>query len=338
MSRVISNSASLARLRFQLDRTLAEQLGGAERVAMLDFPHHDNVGDSAIWWGEILSLRRLGITVLHASDLPHYHADIVERLPCDVPLLLHGGGNLGDLWPQYQEFREHIATAFPSRRFIQLPQSIHFTSLAREEQAARVMGAHANFTVLTRDRVSHAIARERMGLNAVLCPDAAFGIEPEHVTPRKRPAAAVFRLWRTDKEAWGARDTTSQAMGSSDWLDEGCDWRSRVDLAIARRLNARVASSTLALRAAVVLYNHAAVSEVRRGGRILDQGELIITDRLHAVILSLLSGHRVVWSDNTYGKIERVLSTWLPDPLDCVQMPDRAAAVEFAQRTLAHAT
>ena len=74
--------------------------------ALVDFPDHPNVGDSAIWLGEIAMLRAVG-----AGD-PAYVCrwddfdEAAFRDACPTgPIFIHGGGNLGDIWPHHQHFR-----------------------------------------------------------------------------------------------------------------------------------------------------------------------------------------------------------------------------------------
>jgi exopolysaccharide biosynthesis predicted pyruvyltransferase EpsI len=50
---------------------------------------------------------------------------IEATLGPDDPILLHGGGNFGDVWPGFQRFREQVIRESPNRRIIQLPQTIH---------------------------------------------------------------------------------------------------------------------------------------------------------------------------------------------------------------------
>src|SRR3546814_3489561 len=48
------------RLRQQLAETISPLLQGVTRVALLEFPPHANVGDSAIWLGDRSEERRVG--------------------------------------------------------------------------------------------------------------------------------------------------------------------------------------------------------------------------------------------------------------------------------------
>ena len=56
----------------------------------------------------------------------------------------------------------------------------------------------------------------------------------------------------------------------------------------------------------------AARARVARGCALLSSGRVVITDRLHAHILSLLLGIPHAVLDNSYGKLGRFLDQWLP--------------------------
>src|SRR5919106_6826834 len=101
-------SRQLAELRSIYDATLRHALRNAKSVVLIDFPDHDNIGDSAIWLGEVNALARLGVKVAYAATHAEFSGDAVRALPGDVPILLHGGGNFGDLWLDHQRFREYI--------------------------------------------------------------------------------------------------------------------------------------------------------------------------------------------------------------------------------------
>jgi pyruvyl transferase EpsO len=302
-------AAALDGLRARFDATLATHLAGARRVALLDFPYYDNVGDSAIWLGEVHALRRLGVRVVYAADHLRFREEQVDALPADVPLLLSGGGNFGDLWEHHQRFRERVAVRFPGRRVLQLPQSIHFRAPGAAERSAETLRAHPDLTVLVRDADSLAQARDGLGLRTDLCPDAAFGIDAGFAD-RWRTAAdrPVLELWRRDDEA---RDPVAGDGGHP-----GVDWylprnRRRRATNAANKAIRTAGSGPLARRAVAANLDRLAHAEVRRGVELLAHGRVVATDRLHAVILSTLIGRPHVAVENSYGKIGRVHRAWL---------------------------
>src|SRR5512141_721889 len=99
----------VAEQKAELRRVLDPLLRGTPGVALLDFPSHSNVGDSAIWLGERALLRSIGAPVRYCADLESFDPEACRAAhPEGGAILLHGGGNLGDVWPRHQEFRERV--------------------------------------------------------------------------------------------------------------------------------------------------------------------------------------------------------------------------------------
>jgi len=302
-----------AELLSRLDRELASVLGplvpAGARCALLDLPTHGNVGDSAIWLGEKAYLRRIGASVVHVCDAAGYaRAALRDRLG-DGVVLLHGGGNLGDLWPLHQRLREQVIADFPDHRIVQLPQTIRFTQRSNLERAREVFDGHPRLTLLVRDRESLAAARGEFKTPSLLCPDMA------HALPAlSRPPAEQEIVWllRDDVEArdGGAR---RREVPSVDWRSEEDSWRRRLDRfltedwswrAPARWTRPLVAPLHDRVRDAVVR------RRVERGCALLGRGRAVVTDRLHGHLLCLVLGIPHVLLDDGYGKLRSYHETW----------------------------
>lgn len=89
---------------------------------LLDFPAHANVGDSAIWLGTLRFLKsRFRSAPAFVSRNKEFPKNI-EQIAPNGPILLHGGGNFGDLWDGFWQNRVGILTQFPNRKIVQMPQ------------------------------------------------------------------------------------------------------------------------------------------------------------------------------------------------------------------------
>jgi pyruvyl transferase EpsO len=270
-----------------LDRLYRAHVGPGDRYALLDFPDHANVGDSAIWLGETAMLR--GITgsdpcftsCWHDFDEAAFHAACPDGI-----VFLHGGGNLGDIWPHHQRFREHILTALHDYRIVQLPQSIHFDDPAAGRRFADRATGHPDLTLYVRDRPSLAIAAPWLGDRARLAPDSAFALG---VQPRQPPSVDVLALMRGDSERRAHAWALPAGADIVDWLADDDISTDDTDFASQQRqANARL----------------------RRGLALLSRGRTIVTDRLHGHILALLLGipHHIL--DNRYGKVGAYIDAW----------------------------
>ena len=167
-------------------------------MGLADYPRHLNVGDSAIWLGERQLLRTAGVRVVASCDTATYSRRAFGRALAGRPVLLHGGGSFGDLWPEHQLLRERILADFPGRPVVQLGQSINFRSAENLERARRAVARHGNVTLVVRDAPSRDRATQLFEARVVLAPDMAFALgRLERTAPATEP---LLHLGRDDLE------------------------------------------------------------------------------------------------------------------------------------------
>ncbi len=324
--------------RLELDRVLDPLVPRDEPVALLDFPNHSNVGDAAIWLGTTAWLRRSGRKVTFTSEPATWSPAALRRaLGRHGTILVQGGGSLGDVWPERQRFREELIRSFGDHRVVQLPQTLFFSDPFAERRARKTLGAHPDLTVLCRDEPSLALARERLGLRAALCPDMAFGLDPPR-RPRG-PREGVLWLGRTDGEGRAQAVHPRDGLRRADWVAEAGARERRLERLLGRGLPAvgsrfaRRAPRGLTLTAAPTAraYQWLAASRVARGVDLLGSARAVATDRLHAHLLCLLLEipHAVV--DTGYGKLTAFRDAWTHGA-DGVRWADSPAeAIELAE-------
>ena len=299
-------------------RTVVERQGAALRAvlapfvapgapyALLDFPDHANIGDSAIWLGETAVLRELaGRPPAYACSTRNLDVDRLRRAVPEGPILLHGGGNFGDIYERHQGFREHVMATFPDRTIVQLPQTIHYRDPARIAATARALTAHGDVHLLVRDRRSLALAERHFG-GATLAPDCAPTMGPL----ARRPAETDTLLMLREDVERVRRDGVAALSdaGPVDWPAEDGRFhaRARREAVLRCLLTGRVGRDARR----VVLYETLARRRLRRAVRLLSRGRFVVTDRLHGHILCLLLGIPHVALDNDYGKVHAYAREW----------------------------
>lgn len=293
-------------------------------VALLDFPNHANCGDSAIWAGERAALDALGREVAYTCEVRSFSLRALDRIAPDATILLHGGGNVGDIYPRYQQFREAVIAACPHHRVVSLPQTVHFRDPAAEARAARSFASHPDLVVLARDtRSQETVAR--WDVPCRLAPDSALALTG--LTRSRPPLVKELWLLREDPESPGYAVPPSPAREVRDWTDQPRIQR------LIRRLPQATASrrggSTAGFRSEQLLrlFDRLAAARVSTGVRILSRGERVVTNRLHAHILCCLAGIPHVLLDNSYGKNRCVYETWtsgLPGTTFADELPEIA--------------
>jgi exopolysaccharide biosynthesis predicted pyruvyltransferase EpsI len=293
----------------RIDHVLGPLLPPGTRCALLDFPNHPNVGDSAIWLGERRWLGRRGAEVVYACDLETCSREQLAARLGGGTILLHGGGNLGDFWYAHQQFREQVIQDFPDNPIIQLPQTIHFLDDWALGEARRVFNGHKDLTLLCRDRRSLDIARTQFGAASALCPDMAFALGP--LRRPGPPETEVVWLARTDAESsGGAVPAAEPGVRRTDWLDEAPTAAGQRTRALTAAFWEDPTDLPAVVDGLMETQDPLAQERLARGCRTLSAGEVVVTDRLHGHILCLLLGIPHVLLDNNYGKVRGFHEAW----------------------------
>ena len=292
-------------LKRRLD-ALTETIPAESPVIFLDIPMHLNVGDLLIFAGTESLLARHGRRVTHRFSSKDY-ARFLDAVTDRHVLLLQGGGNLGDLWPEHESVRQDVLRRFPHNRVVIFPQTVHFRNMQNAAACGAAYRDHPDCTLFVRDETSRKLAERHMGVPCRTAPDAAHYLwrsGPTFGADAAGHGELVFR--RTDQEA--AR--LELAPGGVDWQDILTP-RDRSLFRMQRhafRLNPSAALQALLMG----MWRGHRDRLIARAAAHFRTKARIRADRLHAVILACLLGKEVTMEDNNYGKLSSYFDTWMP--------------------------
>ncbi len=325
-------------LRIALQDRIKEVLlplisGRAERIHLIDPPDHPNVGDCAILLGELDFFKReLPDSKVGFHDWSTYSPLSARHIERASVLLMHGGGNFGDIWPHHHQFRLKILRRFSRQPTIQLAQSIHFDSPEALRETRDAIAAHSDFTLLARDTKSEAFARANFDCRVVLCPDMAFAMDR---IVRKPATVDAFCLLRTDKEAVAPHEGIKKQLNqmdlsaeAGDWMDDPRNAARLSDILFSKLTSKFPAAYPFLAPPAFAARRYYAEARLRVGIDLLSRGRIVVTDRLHAHILSTLLGIPNVVFRSFDAKAAAFYETWThaadicrlaDDPSDMVQ-------------------
>ncbi|MFN3546049.1 MAG: polysaccharide pyruvyl transferase family protein [Mesorhizobium sp.] len=293
-----------------LEQALAAHAGGAP-YAIIDYPGYANPGDAAIWCGARRVLETVtGCTPSYVSTLRHFDPGRCRRAVPGGTVFFLGGGSFGSLYEKHHRMRLRALERIGDARIVLLPLSVaedagkpDATALAAETR--RILAGCARLTAYSRERRSQATLRDVYGIEASLCPDTAHAVTPPVVVPVQERLA----LFRRDGEALGTQ--AGDAAGS----DQVVDWPDDASLRWINRAG-KIAPLFPSHRLRLAAFDLVARKKVEAACRLLGQGRIVATDRLHGVILASLMGRRVIASENATGKVGSYVETWsgmLPD-------------------------
>lgn len=280
------------------------------KYALFDLPYHTNIGDGLIWEGEKCFLDDIGAKCLHNSS--NFTCDF-PVLSEDTVLLIHGGGNLGDLYREHFSFHKKVLSHYPHNRVVFFPQTILYQDRDVLKADMEFLERHGNVTLCARDRKSYEMVTPFISGGVKLVPDMAFCIPTESLDiPMGNKTLAIIRK---DDEL----DDKSVAYLShinADKKDWPTFYHRPFDGTFLYKSLAKLAHwQVLGFQSLLNMYCRKFFSTnlLSIGLKFYQGYEDIYTTRLHGCILGILTGRRVHLLDNTYGKNSSFYETWLKD-------------------------
>ncbi|HEY6180655.1 MAG TPA: polysaccharide pyruvyl transferase family protein [Terriglobales bacterium] len=291
---------------------IASYFDTSRRVIYVDYPLHTNVGDLLINLGCEQFFIDQGLNIWKRYNYYDFPKTI-RRICKDDVFLLHGGGNFGDIWFNFQSFRESILEQYPENRIIFLPQTVHYRSRERLAASVRKISAHKNLHVFARDFISLE-KLQRAGLTCVsAAPDTAHAL-----VGVLKPSGAKIKdseLWlvRQDKEASAPPPSLSGATKTTiDWDQGTFSFSKRMLHPFIVNTVKGVGRYGPSIDLHRLWYWHRD-KMVADGVSLFSRYETIVTNRLHAMLLGLLLHRKVSAWDNSYGKLSAYYESWLRD-------------------------
>lgn len=276
-----------------------EKLKKIKKAIVLQTPTHGNVGDQAIAYAQKEFLK-VNLSDYHyieiAADdfLPKYgylNAILNEK---DI-IFIHGGGNLGTIYPKEEKIRRLIIEQFKNTPIISFPQSASFSDTTfgkRElEKSRKVYGEHSNLTIIGREsRTMEILKKEFPNISLLYTPDIVLYLNERDEKIKRNGVTTAFRK----------------------------DGEVSIDSSFKEELLSKLEDSQYKLN----------ISDTHRGYQyhidetnretILEEtwnefksSELVLTDRLHGMIFCAITGTPCIVFKNSNHKIEYSYKNWL---------------------------
>jgi pyruvyl transferase EpsO len=293
---------------------------GKKHVALVDVATYDNYGDAFIWDGEQQLIQYFGHEVSYICAQcvgPKINscewdgmANMMKNRD-DWLILYQGGGNWGTIWQSTHDCRLKLLRAYLTAGLtvVSMPQSVYYdlinprnnTTFVNEqrfweEEAPKLPG---KMVVSCRQHDScDFLAKHFPKLEIRRVPDIAFMIPPIY-RPRD-PVTDIIFLVRNDKESVAGFEqnlkTINATIGSVSY--EVYDWHQIEKFLPTHHKGSVNTNPSLKTQCAA---------------EFLSSGKIIVTDRLHGSILSLLMGKHHIYIDNNYKKVDRTRALALSD-------------------------
>ncbi len=304
-------------LKENISTSLSSVINPGEKVILTDLPYHSNIGDLLIWEGERQYLNSINCHCLSSSS---YSTFTFPNYSSEITLLLHGGGNFGDLWRDSQEFRLKIISRYKQNKIIIFPQSVYYVNKKLVVEDSQIFSHHKHLFICARDIKSYHFLKDNFPKNGViLVPDMAFFISDAVLNKYRNVSMKEVPLYvrRKDKESQNLVEKVL-ATERSDWPSVEHYYLQTIIMSGMNKFS-RLKISGNWSKKITDTYADKYFREflIDLGCKFLGNYPEIITDRLHAMILGVLLHKEVRYIDNNSGKLSNFVETWFND-LDSV--------------------
>ena len=260
---------------------------------------YNNLGDLAITIAQQNFLSSLlgdkyEIIKINESETYDWVHAIKKIKPENVIITLIGGGNSGSLYEFIENPRRFILKFFKEYTIISFPQTVFFEedggAKATREAFSKVAGNCKNLTLVAREKYSEQVYKQLTDTKVLLTPDIVFTYEKYVHNKGDRDMDSVALILRSDKEK--AIDDAFQ----DDLID----------------MVGKLFKEVKSIDTCDIEYSDGNEQELLSNYlENLQMVRLVITDRLHGMILSYITKTPCIVFDNNNGKIKSTYETWL---------------------------
>lgn len=261
-------------------------------------PEHSNMGDQAQtycicdWIGRNYPGYRVVVFPVRCVRLRLLK--LVKRcITASDLIFIHSGYHITDLYMVVEGYYE-VIHMFPKHRIVVFPQTINFISdVKKQEFVSGVFNAHGNITLLCRDELSYTKAQIWFsGCKLLLYPDIVTSLIGEKRYENKRNG--ILFCTRNDIEAFYTKVQLEGLAQKLSGYAEPVDWT----------------DTTLPLSFEYIKKNRQRI--LYQIFEEYSRYRLIITDRYHGTIFSLVAGTPVIVLASTDHKLSSGVK-WFPE-------------------------
>lgn len=272
-----------------------------KRIFIFSIPEHGNIGDQAIVVAEELFFKKYLpqyqlIQIPSSLDHPiaKYLGNTVEHSDNHI-ITVHGGGFLGNLWTSPKYFTKNIFNNFPKNRIVFFPNTVFFEQKRNVSQeilqTKKDFLSHPDCHIFIRDKSINFLKTHIVGSNfsrAYSCPDIVLSL---NYSKAKFERVGVLFCFRSDKEKL---------------CDDQCISILKDEFA-KRKIEIKITDTVQPYN----IVSSCREYEVEKKLHEFQRARLVVTDRLHGMIFSTITGTPCIALNNSSGKVEGVWSLWL---------------------------
>lgn len=253
-------------------------------------PEHGNLGDQAIVKAEkrvlvLNGFNEQAIVEIRNSDYLRFGEKLITKIKTGDLIVIDGGGNLGSLWKNEDDKITKIVSEYPNNKIIVFPQTVFYddgiASKKRLSKNYEVYKKNKNLLVCLRDKNSYDFFQKNFdGINCVLVPDVVLSLDNLNYDFVRKGALVCLR----------------------DDIEKTLDENAKQDIkSILKKKGYEIKETSTLVDYPVVIGNRE--EELNKKWSEFASSEIVITDRLHAMVFSAITSTPCVALDNKSNKV-----------------------------------
>lgn len=256
---------------------------------------YENLGDIAITYAQLNFLKSnlpndYEVIEIDVDEFYSCYVDLKKKVSKDSIITIIGGGNTGDLYEFIEAKRRFIFRKFRNNKIISFPQTITYSKNYDRNVYKKLFISACkkckDLTLVAREKESEKLYNSLgTGAKILLTPDIVFSLNREKETKRE----SVSIIFRNDKEKKMDSNFEQQVIDYIKQKDINISYNDTCDIKINK-------DKYIILEEFI--------------DNILKK-KLVITDRLHGMILCYITNTPCLVFENNNYKIKSTYETWL---------------------------
>lgn len=272
-----------------------------KKVFLVLSANYGNVGDIGITIAQKKVLKNIfpDRKIIEVPMINFYdYEKLMRKIVNDDDIItIVGGGNIGNIYPLCEEYRRFIIENYPNNKIFSFPQSIFFEDndfgKSELEKTINVYNNHPNLTIFVREDRSYNKMKEIFKNDVILVPDIVLSLKNLNIS--KEPRHTVSICLRHDIESAIPENTFD---------------------VLKKSLKKHNITDTTAISTHMGNITINSCDEEKHFYDLLEKfakSKVVITDRLHGMIFSIITNTPCIVFDNSNHKISATYKTWLKD-------------------------
>lgn len=257
---------------------------------------YNNLGDVAITYAQKNFLQTVfpnkKVVEIDVKDTVKYYIDMKKKITKNTLITLIGGGNTGDHYELIERYRRFIIRNFKKNNNIIFPQTIDFSNSKYGKyslkRSIKDYSKNSNLIISARESKSYEFYKENFINEVILIPDIVFSLEYK----MKHKRSGIALMLRNDKEKTLNKENEKILV---DKLKKLYDEIIISDTCVDNYENDKKYE---------LLFNK--INEIA-------SKKIVITDRLHGMILCYITNTPCIVMPNSNHKITMTYYNWLKE-------------------------